>query len=108
MASGNTDDEGEPTVAAKVEVDVRWEDKKVEMLDAQRDTIVTDATVVVDRVVTLGSMMWLGAKDDVPSTFTDSSLHEVVARGDVPCVRNRSNRRVLGLVRYKNELPTLA
>lgn len=108
MASGNTDGHGEPTVAAAVEIDVRWEFTRTEMQTPQGDTIVTDATVVVDRDVTLDSILWLGEKDDVPTTFTDNSLHQAVAQSDIPCVRDRSNRRVLGLVRYRNELPTLA
>ena len=54
------DNYGDVTVSAAVEVDVRWETVNRESLDAQGNSISIDSVVVVDRVVAVGSIVWLG------------------------------------------------
>lgn len=98
---------GKPTVSdTPTKLKVRWEDRNEEVTDPQGNTIGTEATVVVDRAITIGSVLWKGSYDDLPddlSTLTD--LKEVVTYSETPDVKGRNFRRVVRVVRYKNALP---
>lgn len=98
---------GDVTIADAdgTQVKVRWEDRKSESLDAQGNTIGTDATVVVDRVIAVGSIMWQGKKDDLADPPVN--LKQVVEYSAIPDVKGRNIRRVVKLVRYSNELPAI-
>ena len=100
------DDNGEPKVDAAVDLVVRWEQKRGEALNAQGNTIASDATVVVNRDIVVGSIMWLGILDDVASPPVD--LWQVIDFSRIPDVKGRVDRRVVLLMRYSNELPELA
>jgi len=106
MASGFFDDEGQVTINAAVELDVRWEEGRKETLDPKGNVIAIDATVVVDRDIVVGSIMWEGALADVASPPVD--LYQVVTRSKVPNVKGRKFRRTVGLMRYSDSLPTIA
>jgi len=97
---------GQKKVAAAVELDVRWEEKQTDALNARGETIKVDVTVVVNQDITVGSLMWLGAKDDLPSPVTD--LKEVVSFSKTPNIKGTKFRRVVGLIRYSNSLPPIA
>ena len=97
---------GQKKVDAAVELDVRWEEGQSDALDANGEKIRVDALVVVDRDITIGSLMWLGAKDDLPSPVTD--LKEVVAFAKIPNEKGTTFRRTVGLIRYSNSLPPIA
>ena len=105
MADANVfDGYGEHKVtASKVQLSVRWEERNTEAIDPNGNTIAVDALVVVDRAITIGSIMWQGCIIDVAATPVN--LYEVVTRNDVPDIKNRNTRRVVGLKRYSNELP---
>ncbi len=108
MASGSHDKSGTTTIEAPVPIKVRWIEGRTEEQDPQGNTIVTDTTVIVDRVIKIESILWLGNIDDVPDSWTDSSLRQVVVDRDTPSWNNRSNRRSVGAIRFGNTLPTLA
>ncbi len=105
-AASGVGDYGEHKVTAATQLNVRWEEKRREAVGALGNSIAIDATVVVDREVAVGSIMWLGKKDDLATPPVD--LKEVVDYQEIPDVKNRKRRRVVLLVRYSNELPTLA
>lgn len=100
------DDYGDHKVSSdKVQINVRWEEKRREAVGALGNSIAIDATVVVDREIAVGSIMWLGKKDDLATPPVN--LKEVADYQEIPDVKNRKRRRVVLLVRYSNELPTL-
>ena len=99
------DDYGKHKVSAAIEVKVRWEEKKQESVDAMGNTIALDAFVVVDRVIAVGSIMWLGKKADLATPPVN--LKEVAEYREVPDIKGRKSGRVVLLVRYSNELPTI-
>lgn len=115
-----TNSYGEPTVSVGVELNptvsdggVRWVHKSQLMLDPLGNTIQVDATVVVNRDVEIGSIMWEGGLDDVPGTGTsgappDGQLMEVVTKDRATDLKNRYTRRTLGLKRFNGTLPTVA
>lgn len=105
-AANGFDNNGEVKIDAAVEVDVRWEEKQTESLDPTGNTIRSDATVVVDQDIVIGSIMWKGILDDVTTPPVD--LWQVINFSDIPDVKGRVDRRLALLIRYSNELPELA
>lgn len=101
------DDYGKVSISTVtgVEIDVRWEDVQEETLDSNGNTVTTDARVVVDQDITVGSVMWQGALEDVASPPTN--LKQVVSFGKIPDVKGRENRRVVRLIRFSNKLPSV-
>lgn len=100
--SSGYDDNGEYKVGSATEIDVRWENKQVEALDPEGNTIAIDALVHVDEDIAIGSVMWLGELDDITDGIT---WMEVVTISKVPDLKGRKYRRVVGLKRYSTELP---
>ena len=105
-AANGFDKFGKEKVDAAVSIDVRFEIKKEKALDAQGNVIMIDANAVVDREIAVGSRMWMGNIDDIADPPVD--LWEVRTNSNVPDIKGRNRRRVVGLTRDSNELPTLA
>ncbi len=105
-AANGVDDYGEPKVDAAVEITVRWEEGLQEAVDPNGNTIAVDAVVVVDQAIVVGSIMWLGEKEDLATPPVD--LKQVVSFNKIPDIKGRNFRRTVGLIRYSNELPALA
>lgn len=105
-AFNSYDNYGDVKVDAAVQITVRWRTGQKEALDADGNTIALDSTVVVDQVIAVGSIMWLGALKDLPDTPTN--LRQVVDYKGIPDIKGRNFRRVVSLMKYSNELPTLA
>ena len=100
---GSLDNYGQYQVASPVEIKVRWEDTQEEIEDPAGGTIITSSRVVIDRVITVGSIMWKGKLDDLPSSPTN--LKRVVSYIEVPDIKGRSSRRVVLLTAYSDTLP---
>lgn len=113
-AANGRDINGEVKVDEKTEIDVRWERGTWESLDALGNRIAVTSRVVVDRDILVGSIMWEGSMDDYLSgeygTGTGQSveLDQVMGFEKTPDLKARSFYRVVSLVRYSKELPTLA
>lgn len=98
-------DAGARKVSAAIEINVRWEDVQTEITDSQGNVISVVAKVVMDRDVTLGSIMWLGTFETVASPPVN--LKKVVAFSDIPDIKGRSFRKTIMLSRFSNTLPTI-
>ncbi len=99
---------GDPTTAAKVEVDVRWETGNKETISPVNATIAIDSTVVLDRAMKIGDLLWLGALVDLPTP--DSAvinIREIVNYNETPDIKGRETRRVAHLIKFSNTLPSL-
>ncbi len=96
---------GRKKVLANVAIKVRWEDREQDALDASGETIRVDALAVVDRDVAIGSLMWLGKRADWSTATGD--LKEVVTFSKVPNLKGTRFRRVVGLIRYSDDLPPI-
>ena len=103
------DDDGQPVVSSTaVEIDVRWEKTRREVVGPQGVPIATDATVAVDQDIAIGSLMWEGSINDIPGTseVPESDLYQVINFQKVPDIKNRYIRRVVTLMRFNDTLPT--
>jgi len=105
-AANGYDTYGDIKVSANVEIDVRWEEKRREILDPQGNSITIEAEIVVDRDITIGSIMWLGNKVDLATPPVD--LKQVVAFNKTPDIKGLNYRRTVSVIRFSNELPTIA
>lgn len=106
MASATAvSDDGKRKVAAAVEIKVRWENRREETTDSQGQAVSVTAEVVVDRDVIVGSILWLGALDDIASPPVN--LQKVVAFDKIPDVKGTKYRRTVRLTRHHNTLPPL-
>jgi len=99
------DEYGSPTVSSAVEIDVRWEVTNGLLMDPLGKPVAYDAWVVVGQEVSIGSIMWLGCLDDLPTTPTN--LFTVVGNVAIPDIKNREVFRPILLVRYSDTLPTI-
>ena len=102
VAATGVDDYGDKTGAAAIEIKVRWEKGLSEIVDSFGNTISIDATVVVDRVIAIGSTMWQGKLEDYPATSAD--LRKVVVYKEIPDTKGREFRRVVLLRKLSDEV----
>jgi len=110
-AANSNDKFGEVKVDAAIEIKVRWEKDHNEVLDPKGASIVTEATVVVDREIIIGSILWLGALADLPALVADyEDLKQAIVYNETPDIKNiaRKTRRTVKLMKYSNQLPALA
>lgn len=106
-AANGINDYGQYKVDAKVEINVRWQEERRQGVDAQGSTIAIEATVVVDREITVGSIMWLGSEEDL-TTDPPTGLKQVLSYRKIPDIKGRSFRRVAILGKLSDTLPDLA
>jgi len=104
-ATGNFDNEGDALISSPVEITVRWEEVLEEAVDPNGNTVAVDAKITVDRVITVGSILWLGELIDLPSPPTE--LKQVIGRNHIPGIKSRQTYRSLMLMRYSDTLPTI-
>lgn len=64
--TGN-DFNGRPTFGDPEEIDVKWEDGKRTFRQPNGDPVQANTTVYVGQDVTLGSQLWLGELEDLPT-----------------------------------------
>jgi len=107
FVAGAIDKYGEPSVAAGIQIRVRWEKDSGETLNATNDRVFTNGTVMVDRDITEGSILWEGKlADHVVGTSED--YYKVIAFSKIPNIKGRNPRRVVTLQRHNNSLPTIS
>jgi hypothetical protein len=111
-AAAGVSDEGEPVrAAAPVELAVRWQTRRDEAGDPLTGVVGRDGTVVLDRDVAVGSVLWEGSLADLaalPAGTGPTPLLEVVSTTKTPDLKGRAVRRTAGLRRYKDVLPPTA
>lgn len=106
-ACSGRDGHGDPTVSAAITLTVRWEWGRQEGIDAQGNTIALDATVFLDREITIGSVMWRGTAAELAAT-PSPTYYIVTDYKETPDLKNRNFRREVSLMRLGNTLPTIA
>lgn len=97
---------GQPAVSSTpIELHVRVQDGESEAQDPQGNTHTIDGTVVVDRIIELGSILWIGALADLPMDGSPMDLLHVKTFNGTPDLKNRVSQRMVGIMRYKGTLP---
>lgn len=96
----------EPVVGDPVEIDVRWNDSRREMIDPGGNVVATDAQVIVGRDVPMNSILWQGEMADLPPSLTPKAGLVIVKAIDfTPDIKGRNAFREVGAMRYKDKLP---
>ena len=106
-AKSGVDARAQATVSAGIAIKVRWELASGETLDANNDRVATIGTVVVDRDIKEGSILWEGNLDDHVSG-TSKNYYRVITFSKIPSVKGKNPRRVVTLQRHGDSLPTIA
>jgi hypothetical protein len=112
------DDYGSIVVSNPIQIPCRWDDVLRQVLSPQGETVTTDATVIVDREIPVGSLMWQGRLKDWSDALGNNplrvsivdmvkSLREVKSYNASPDIKGRFYTRTVGLIRYKGKLPPL-
>lgn len=107
----------EPVFAEPVQLTVRWVLKDSESRDAQGNTVASSVSVVADRYIVIGSLMWLAPEQgrrsktaleqwygESGSATDDEFLYEVVASPVTPSIKGEFTRYACSLAFYKREL----
>lgn len=92
------------------ELDVRWVNKRREALNAKNERISVDVTIVTDRDLKIGSILWQGERDDWGTgtgtdDFPQTDLVQVMAMDHTTSICNKYTRYEALCVRYTNLLP---
>lgn len=101
---------GEVLINVYQEIRVRWETGRRKALNPQGGTVSLDAQAFVSQEIRIGSIMWLGKYDDwlgTGSGATDAELMQVATYEEIPDVKGRAVARVVGLMKYKSDLPVI-
>ena len=100
---------GEPKVRPPVEIDVRWVETRRQVVDPRVGNISVDAQAVVDRFIPEGSIIWLGALDDIPGTALtpESGLMKVEYYDIAEDVKGRVSSQEVGMTRFRKRLPII-
>lgn len=92
---------------ARKELDVRWVPVKREVKAPNSRTQAIDVEIVADRALAMGSILWLGSVDDLPSDgIPTSGLFEIVLDGTTVDLKARHTRYEYSLSRFQGVLPT--
>ncbi len=101
----------EPLRGAAVELRVRWNTTRREVIDSAGNRISLDAEVVLDRLVTVGSLFWLGTLQEFNATGSADNgveIMEVVSYEETFDDKGRASEKVAGLKRFRATLPASA
>ena len=99
---------GQPKVGSPVEIEVRWNNTKRQVPDAEGNPVTVDATAVVGRRIEPGSAMWLGGLSDWLGTGSggdESDVMEVRDCVETPDLKGRVMHRTAMLNFYRDSLP---
>ena len=77
LEASGVDRNGEPTVDAATEIDVRWIDGQTEALNKDGVVIGYDATVLTSQEIALESIMWLGTEENWDALSSYSDVYQV-------------------------------
>ena len=100
------DNNGELKRGASVSIKVRWPYVETDGRSPQGVSIGYDGTVIVDRDITVGSIMFLGTLSDYENA-SSPTVFVVTQFSKTPDVKNRQYRRKVLVQKHSAELPAL-
>jgi hypothetical protein len=103
---------GEPIVGPPFQIDVRWVARQTVTTDRQGNTIMLDATMILDEEVEdipVGSIVCQASLWEVTGTgsFTspNNELYQIKFFSQTPDIKARNTRRKAMLMRFRDQLP---
>lgn len=100
---------GEPRVDSGTEIKVRYNTMRRKVLDPDGKTITLDGSAVVNQEVAVNSLLFIGTLSEwvgTGSSLADNELLQVKTYNDTPDIKNRASFKELGLMRFRNTMPT--
>lgn len=93
-----------------IQLRVRWINKRREAMNSKNERIAVDVSIVADRALDVGGILWLGDRDEFGTgTGTDdypqTNLVQVMAMDVTTSLCNKYTRYEAMCVRYNNLLP---
>lgn len=108
--AGKSDRHGQATVGDPISLNpanrtgVRWDSTRKLVKNHNGNEIAIDATVTVDRVIEVGSAMWLGAYADRPNR-AGPDVMEVAVYVGADDLKGRHTHHQVHLAKFKGSLP---
>ena len=109
------DNYGQPRIGDPIEIKVRWiKDEEQSEFNNQGEMIAIKATVHVDRVIAIGSKMWLApdntysAESQFYGTGSEGDVTElmnVVGYKELKDEKNRTSLKIVNLMRHMDAMP---
>lgn len=97
------DADGEAKVGPAVQVLTRWEQGRGNTSRPHSAEESVTATIIVDRVVPIGSILWKGKINAVPEVIHD--LVRVMDYREVPDIKGRNKQRLVLVSAYSDKIP---
>lgn len=100
----------EPVVYEASEILVRWINKAGEMRNPQGTPVKTDASVISNQEIGIGSLMWEGSLAEwvgTGSELIDSGVMQVIAMSLTPDIKGRFIRHEVGLAYFRDTMPQI-
>lgn len=104
------DNHGQSKVLPYVELRVRWDDKKTLARDSQGNKVTLDALIIAAQEMSVGSIALHSTAAYYVGTGSETDpqeLYEVVTSDVTPDLKKRALAYVIGLQRYKGDLPEI-
>ncbi len=105
---GDPDRFGQATVLPYVELVVRWDDRKTLARDSQGNKVTLDSQIIAAQSMEVGSIVLHSTEAYYVGTGSETDpqeLYEVITNDVTPDIKNRFSAYVIGLQRYKGDLP---
>ncbi len=102
------DRNGRPLVGEPVEIDVRWNVKRLEDKGNLNTNIISEMFAVVDLTIPVHSKLWLGELEDwyeTGSAGRNIGVMDVVLYEEYDDLKGREIRRVVGMNRFMDRIP---
>ncbi len=98
---------GQPVVGSPVEIKARWLDKRSERRQPDGSTVTIEGTVILDREVSDGDILWKGGMDEItdPGHVPLSGLMQVYSFNSTPDIKGRNTRYEATFMRFNDVLP---
>ena len=110
--AGAFDEDGFPRCYAPVAIEVQWKTSRRLANTTNRGVVSLNSEAVVSQKISLHSIMWLGTYatflgEGSGSGMDDPELYEVVTYQEQKDLRGRETRRVVGLIKWRQDPPTV-
>ncbi len=103
-----TNRNGDPVVAAPIQLMSRWEEGQLEIpTDKPGEYVNVDSILATTQVLIMGSIVWEGLISSITGLTVIENLYNVVIQTIANDLKARNIRYEYGLRRYKDTLPKI-
>jgi len=96
---------GQPTLKKPIPIKVKWNKSRRQSGGSTDESQSSTGELVVDRVMPIGSVIWLGKLKNYVSTETK---YQVTANNETADIKGRNVHRTVSVARHTDTLPSIA